>query len=48
MHNSDNRQEVVVIDGRQFAVHYSFWDKRRVVYIDNETLFTTNVKRGDS
>lgn len=44
MHNSDNRQEVVVIDGRQFAVHYSFWDKGGVVYIDNETLFTTNVK----
>lgn len=43
-HNSANRQEVVVIDGRQFAVHYSFFDKEGVVYIDNETLFTTNVK----
>ena len=43
-HNSANRQEVIVIDGRQFTVHYSLFDKGGVVYIDNETLFTTNVK----
>ena len=43
-HNSANQQEVVVIDGRQFKVHYSFFDKGGVVYIDNETLFTTNIK----
>lgn len=43
-HNSVDRQEVVVIDGRQYTVHYSFFDKGGVVYIDNETLFTTNVK----
>lgn len=44
MHNFDNLQEVVVIDGRQFAVHHSLWDKKAVVYLDNETIFTTNVK----
>lgn len=43
-YNSANRQEVVVIDGRQFTVHYGYLSKGGVVYIDNETLFTTNVK----
>lgn len=41
--NSFNHQEVVVIDGKQFTVHNSFYDKGGVVYIDNETLFTTKV-----
>lgn len=41
---SNYRQEVIVIDGKQFKVYYDFWDKREVVYLDNETLFTTNVK----
>ena len=43
-HNSANRQEVIVIDGKQFTVHYSFFNEGGVVYIDNETLFTTDVK----
>ena len=43
-HNSTNRQERIVIDGKQFQVHYSFFDKGGRVYIDNETLFTTKVK----
>ena len=42
-HASTNRQEVIVIDGKQFKVYYSLFGKVEV-YIDNETLFTTNVK----
>ncbi len=43
-HNSANRQEVIVIDGKQFKVQYGYFDKGGTVYIDYETLFTTNVK----
>lgn len=42
--SSDIHQKVIVIDGKQFAVHYSFFEKGGIVCIDNETLFTTDVK----
>ena len=33
-----------MIDGKQFEVEYNSWEKRGIVYLDSETLFTTNVK----
>ena len=39
------RQEYIVIDGKKFQVNYGWsFDNRVTVYIDNETLFTTEVK----
>lgn len=40
---SNTRQEVVVIDGKQFNVIYSF-NSRVIIYIDLETLFSTKEK----
>ncbi len=40
----DNMQKVIVIDGKQFTVHYDFWDGEASAIIDDETLFTTKVK----
>ena len=41
---SDDMQEIIVIDDKQFKIYYNCWNKEGSVYIDNETLFTTNVK----
>lgn len=39
------RQEYIIIDGKKFEVNYGWsFDNRVTVYIDNETLFTTEVK----
>lgn len=43
-HGSVERQEVVIIDGKQFRVHYNLFDNKPIVYIDNETLFRTGEK----
>lgn len=37
----NNSQKMVVIDGKQFQVFYDFLEKRSVIMIDDETLFTT-------
>lgn len=42
--NYSRKQRVVMIDGKQFEVEYNSWEKRGIVYLDSETLFTTNVK----
>lgn len=42
--SSSNSQEVVEIDGKQFKVLHSFMQEKPVIYIDNETLFTTKEK----
>ena len=42
--DSNNRQKYVVIDGKKFEIYYRFWECGGIVYIDNETLFTTDVK----
>ena len=42
--NYSKKQRVVMIDGKQFEVEYNSWEKRGIVYLDSETLFTTNVK----
>ncbi len=41
---SAKKQEVVVIDGKQFEIHQGVFDEKATVDIDNETLFTTDVK----
>lgn len=41
---SNNNQEVVVIDGKQFRINRDYWDGDYYVLLDDETLFTTNVK----
>ena len=39
------RQEYILIDGKKFEVDYCVWsDRKPTVHIDNETLYTTNVK----
>lgn len=43
--SSDTRQRVIVIDGKQFEVSYHFWENEPHVYLDDETLFTTEVKQ---
>lgn len=42
--NYSRKQRVVMIDGKKFEVEYNSWEKRGIVYLDSETLFTTNVK----
>ena len=37
----NNSQKMVVIDGKPFQVFYDFLEKRSVIWIDDETLFTT-------
>lgn len=37
-------QNIIVIDGKQFDVHYNIFDKRAIVYLDLETLYTTDEK----
>lgn len=42
--SSQKKQEVVVIDGKQFRIHYSYIDRKYLACIDLETLFTTAQK----
>ena len=37
-------QNVIVIDGKQFDVHHNIFDRRATVYLDMETLYTTEEK----
>ncbi len=42
--NWSKPQKVVVIDGKQFIADYKYFEEKWVVYLDNETLFTTSEK----
>ena len=40
----DVLQNIIVIDGKQFDVHHNIFDRRATVYLDMETLYTTEEK----
>ena len=41
--SDERKQKVVVIDGKQFEVYYHSYPRRAIIYIDSETLFTTDI-----